>query len=171
MEPTQENLFFFKCIDLEAQLDVANRFLDTYNALLTEQWLACATAILRRVSLIAVLEGDEVIASRISPLTKPSSLQLPPLPGTQAIVQQFDQLPEPCRSSCLAEMLKGIPLSIVVGAFEANYVERGEFDTHPGRRTGCYIFPAAPSEDPIKAILNACLAAKSLSKSKGTETV
>ncbi|MEM9009132.1 MAG: hypothetical protein AAGE59_37210, partial [Cyanobacteria bacterium P01_F01_bin.86] len=166
-----ENLLFFKCIDLEAQLDAAHCFLDTYNALPTEQRLACIAAILRRVSLVAVVEGDEAIASRIFPLAQPASLHLSPLPGTQSIVEQFDQLPEPCRSSCLAEMLKAIPLSIVVGAFESNYVERGEFDTQPGRRTGCYIFPAVPSEDSIKAILNACLAAKSLSKSKGTETI
>ena len=160
MEPTQEKLLSLKCIDLKVQFDVATQFLDTFKALPSRVKLACAAAILRRVSLIAVVDGEQAIASRLFPLTKPASLQRYPLPGTKSLLQQFDELPESCKAGCLAAILKSLPVSIIVGAFESDYVELGEFEQAPGRRTGCYIFSGAPSDDAVKAIANACIASK-----------
>ena len=120
---------------------------------------ACLVTILKSLPLVAsICDGDTIY--KIFPIKSDTNRELPS--AAHGFLRLVSKLPAPFKINCLFSIFNQVSLAIVVGAFadDSEDVEPGEFQVHPGRRAGCYIFPSLPADDVFRAITNAHKAAK-----------
>ena len=148
--------------DNENERVLVRHLLQSFSTLSISERNLVAAELVNHFSFIGVaVNKQENIFNKIPLQSTPSKSVVPPENDVQVVNQYvlaFNKLSDSCKAVCLAELVRVIPVMIVVGAFETKEINAGKSSSIKTlvSHGGYQIYPAYPADRVFEAIANAC---------------